>query len=83
MTTMTILDTKAKELADIWDMEMIAEIDGVGSKVLDKDGTKKYTLADAIRDGAKVSEQANGWGDGQKACALHAAVIAARALNKL
>ena len=38
-----------------------------------------YTLADAIREGCKVSEQAHNWGDGDTACALSAAVIAAHA----
>lgn len=37
----------------------------------------EYTLADAIRDGSKVSEQAVGsWGEGAKQCALHTAVTA-------
>ena len=35
-----------------------------------------YTLADAIREGSKVSEQAKGWGQGAKMCAMHAAVTA-------
>lgn len=39
----------------------------------------KYTLADAIREGCKVTEQARGWGSGGQACALSAAVIAAKA----
>jgi hypothetical protein len=38
-----------------------------------------YTLADAIREGCKVSDQAYNWGDGDTACALSAAVIAATA----
>lgn len=38
-----------------------------------------YTLADAIREGSKVSEHNQaGWGDGNSACALTAAVIAAK-----
>jgi hypothetical protein len=37
-----------------------------------------YTLADAIREGCKVSDQAYTWGDGDTACALSAAVIAAK-----
>lgn len=37
-----------------------------------------YTLADAIREGCKVSEQEYNWGDGDTACALSAAVIAAK-----
>lgn len=38
-----------------------------------------YTLADAIREGSTVSDQAYTWGDGETACALSAAVIAAKA----
>lgn len=38
----------------------------------------KYTLGDAILDGSLVTVKAEGWGDGETACALHAAVIAAR-----
>jgi hypothetical protein len=38
-----------------------------------------FRLSDAIREGASVSEQAYGWGSGEKACALHAAVISAQA----
>lgn len=38
-----------------------------------------YRLSDAIREGSSVTNQANGWGEGENACALHAAVIAADA----
>lgn len=38
-----------------------------------------YTLADAIREGSTVSEQSYNWGDGETACALTAAALAARA----
>ena len=41
--------------------------------------TTSYTLADAIREGSSVTEQAQGWGQGEKACALHAGIIAAMA----
>lgn len=40
--------------------------------------TEGYTLADAIREGARVSEQAYGWGDVDSACALTAAFVAAK-----
>lgn len=40
--------------------------------------TTSYTLADAIREGCQVSEQAYNWGDGATACAMTAAVVAAR-----
>ncbi len=39
----------------------------------------KYRLSDAIREGSMVTEKAKGWGEGESACALHAAVIAAEA----
>lgn len=38
-----------------------------------------YTLADAILDGSNFTEQAFNWGGGEKACALSAAAIAAKA----
>ena len=38
-----------------------------------------YTLADAIREGSTVSDQAYDWGSGENACALSAACIAAQA----
>lgn len=38
-----------------------------------------YRLSDAIREGSTVTNQAEGWGDGENACALHSAVIAAKA----
>lgn len=43
---------------------------------------KDYTLSDAIREGSSVTDQATHRffsGDGQEACALQAALIAARA----
>lgn len=60
------IDEKAKELKEI--------LSGIELKVL-----TGYTLADAIRDGSKVSEQAYNWGDGYSACALTSAVIGATA----
>jgi len=39
----------------------------------------RYTLADAIREGSQFTEQANGWGSGEQACALHAAALSAKA----
>jgi len=46
--------------------------------------TAGYSLADAIREGCTVSQQATGsWGDGKNACALTAAFIAAKARNLL
>lgn len=62
---MNKIDEKAKELAD--------SINMIGLDVL-----TSYTLADAIRDGSKVSEQERGWGNGLTACALTAAVIGAK-----
>lgn len=63
---MNRLDEKADELrATLGEIEM--------------DVLTSYTLADAIREGAGVSKQAYGWGNGDNACALTAAVIAAKA----
>lgn len=42
-----------------------------------------YTLADAIREGSSVTTQAYSWGDGETACALTAAAIAAKARGYL
>ncbi len=39
----------------------------------------QYRLSDAIREGSSVTNKAQGWGQGESACALHAAVIAAEA----
>ena len=62
---MNKIDEKADQLK--------AEIDAIG---LD---TMRYSLADAIREGSSITSQACGWGDGESACALTAAVIAAKA----
>ena len=56
----------ARELAD--------EIDAIGLDV-----ATSYTLADAIREGSTVTRQPVGWGSGDNACAMSAAVIAGRA----
>jgi hypothetical protein len=45
---------------------------------LEFDVVTSYTLADAIREGCQVSEQAAGWGDGPTACAMTAAIIASK-----
>lgn len=65
---------KAKELQEL-DNETRAELANIELDLL----TKPYSLADAIRDGGKVTTKAIGWGDGQSACALTAASIAAKA----
>lgn len=63
---MNKIDEKADELR--------AMIDEIGLDV-----TTSYTLADAIREGSKVTEHNQaGWGNGDNACALSAGVIAAR-----
>lgn len=49
------------------------EIDEIGAKV------SKFSLADAIRLGSSVTEQAYTWGDAHSACALSAAAIACKA----
>lgn len=53
---------------------LIAEVDEVGLEAMN------YTLADAVREGATVSNQAYNWTNSQgDTCALSAAVVAARA----
>lgn len=37
-----------------------------------------FTIADAIREGSLITDQEYGWGLGDTACALHAAVISAK-----
>lgn len=74
---MTKIDEKAEALRTRDDLDedtkaLLAEID---MRVM-----TGYTLADAIREGSTVSEQeVGGWGDGETACALTAATIAAKA----
>jgi hypothetical protein len=63
---MNKIDEKAEELKKT--------IDEIGMSVY-----TGYTLADAIREGSTVSTQAYNWGNGETACALTAAVIAASA----
>jgi len=47
---------------------------------IELDVLTSYTLADAIREGGRVTDQAVGtWGAGDNACAMSAAVIAAEA----
>jgi hypothetical protein len=59
---------KVDELKGILDATEVKELDRLN-----------FRLSDAIREGASVTEQAYGWGDGATACALHGAVISARA----
>lgn len=66
---MTRIDEKALELNESLKKEL-GEIEL---------RTMEYTLADAIREGSTVSNQAYDWGTGDTACALTAAVIAAKA----
>jgi hypothetical protein len=63
---MNKIDEKAEELKKT--------IDEIGMSVY-----TGYTLADAIREGSSVSTQSYDWGNGETACALTAAVIAATA----
>jgi hypothetical protein len=65
---MTKTEEKVDELKGIIDATEIADLDRMN-----------YRLSDAIREGASVTEQAYNWGDGDMACALHGAVIAANA----
>lgn len=66
------MTTKLDEKVD----QLRADIDTIGLEVL-----TGYTLADAIREGASVTDPAVGWGTGESACALTSAVIAAKARN--
>lgn len=57
----------------------------VREQISDKDLERmtSYTLADAIREGSSVTTQAYNWGNGETACALTAAAIAAKARGYL
>jgi hypothetical protein len=70
MTTKT--DEKIDELKGILEATEVKELDRLN-----------YRLSDAIREGSTITEKANDWGDGESACALHAAVIAAKARGYL
>ena len=65
---MTKTDEKVDELRGIIEATEVSEIRRLN-----------YRLSDAIREGAGITEKAKGWGDGEQACAMHAAVIAAKA----
>lgn len=61
--------------------EKVDELKGIldATDVADLERSTTYRLSDAIREGSSVTDKANGWGEGEKACALHAAVISATA----
>ena len=68
------MQTKTQEKID----ELRRTIDEIGLEV----AARPITLADLMREGSTVTEQAVGtWGNGENACALHATVISARARN--
>jgi hypothetical protein len=69
----TATTTEARPANPIID-ELRAELRDIEIDVL-----SAYTLADAIREGARVTTQANGWGSGREACALSAAYLTAHA----
>lgn len=60
--------------------QLEAELAAIGDVVLDEEGRARYTLADAIREGGSVAEQARNWsGPEGQVCALSAAAAACRA----
>jgi hypothetical protein len=65
---MSRINEKAAELDELYK--------GLGEVELEVLTT--YTVADAIREGCRVTEQEYGWGDGARACAFTAGVVAAR-----
>jgi len=71
---MTVTKTRLDEKADELSASLVSEINEIGMGVL-----TGYTLADAIREGSTVTDQAYNWGNGDTACALTAGVIAAKA----
>jgi hypothetical protein len=61
--------------------EKVDELKGIleATEIADLERSTTYRLSDAIREGSTITEKANGWGEGDSACALHAAVISAAA----
>lgn len=72
----TLTDEKVETLREILTEEMDDTDAGIDAKSLDR---LNFRLSDAIREGASVTTKATGWGNGETACALHGAVISARA----
>lgn len=69
---MSKVDEKALELSE----QLRSELGAIELRV------NEYTLADAIREGASVTTPAVGsFGNGESACALTAALVAAKARN--
>jgi hypothetical protein len=65
---MSRVNEKAEELKKLREELGVIELEVIGN----------YTIADAIREGCQVTEQEHGWGDGARACAFTAGVVAAR-----
>lgn len=70
MSLETEITRKADELSEALKQDLAG---------IELDVTTSYTLADAIREGSSVTKPAKGWGNGDTACALTSAVVAARA----
>lgn len=77
MTTTLIPEHKVKELEAI--LEPLPGVEDVNAKL---EASMSYSLSDAIREGATATEQmTGGWvsDDGEKMCALSAALLAVKA----
>jgi hypothetical protein len=59
--------------------QKIDELKNMLSGIEEEVMMRPLTLADVMREGSKITTQAYGWGDGENACALHAAAISASA----
>jgi len=66
----TQFDEKVAELSE----QIKNDLGGIEMNVIGN-----YTLADAMREGSTVTDQAVGWGTGDNACALSSAFISAKA----
>lgn len=79
--------SKLDERAEVLRSNLVADLDVDTKSMLaeiDLKVSTGYTLADAIREGSTVSKQEVGnWGDGETACALTAATLAAKARGYL
>lgn len=77
----TLIEDKAALLIEKRAADTLVDAAGIAEL---EAATRPYTLADAIREGASVSDQAYNWTDScGNLCALSAAVVAAKSRNYL
>lgn len=76
---MNILEKNIEKMKEIIEAEKVSSDDAAKAEIASLE-RMKYRLSDAIREGAKVSDQAYTWAESNgNMCALTAAVTAAKA----